>query len=327
MSEPSKQNFLLINPLSAQRRYEYAITSTTRDIFETEVTKYSVFSHPDLDETITFDEEYQDDYTLAYFNSLEEEVDPVIDIFYVRGEPTLVNFFSLQMIDIPKPFSRAKSLYRADVNKPKLRFLNMITRHGKKAKVSKAYAYALTSITNDFYTISSKQNESADWKYIYSALNQLHILYATKRVSTSFFPYSTKYSDYHFKRYYLVGNETSVQDTLFESLLDYVPIFTFYVKKVDKLKRRHSRGKSGKYSIAWKYVPKYRRLLTTIRWLAKDVRIQKAKTLNLRLLKSLETFMFDRDSHLIPRLRQFVHSFVFQNHKKNLLKTLKATSA
>lgn len=327
MSESAKQDFLLINPLSAQRRYEYSITSTTREIFTTEVTKYFVFKHPELADTITFDEEYQEDYTLAYFDSLDEELDLVIDTFYVRGEPTLVNFFSLQMIDIPKPFSRAKSLYRPDVNKPKIRFLNMITRHGKKAKISKAYSYALTSVTKDFYLLSSKNNNSVNWKYIYSALNQIHILYVTKQVSTSFFPYLTKYSDYHFKRYYLVGNESSVQDTIFDSLLEYVPIFSFYVKKVDKLKRRHSRGKSGKYSIAWKYVPKYRRLLTTIRWLAKDVRTQKAKTLNLRLLKSLETFMFDRDSHLIPRLRQFVHSFVFQNHKKNLLKTLKATSA
>ena len=50
-----------------------------------------------------------------------------------------------------------------------------------------------------------------------------------------------------------------------DELEKHIPLFSFYVKKVDKLKRKHSRGKSGKYSIIWKYIPRYKRMLTTLR--------------------------------------------------------------
>jgi hypothetical protein len=111
-----------------------------------------------------------------------------------------------------------------------------------------------------------------------------------------------------------------------DELKRYLPLFSFYIRKVDKLKRKHSRGKSGKYSIVWKYVPQYRRLLTVIRWLTRDVKFQKPKTLFSRILQSIETLLFDRSNHLIFKFRNFVHHFVFQHHKKTLLKHLRSTS-
>ena len=34
-----------------------------------------------------------------------------------------------------------------------------------------------------------------------------------------------------------------------EELSKYKPVFSFFIKKVDKLKRKHSRGKTGKYTV------------------------------------------------------------------------------
>ena len=105
-------------------------------------------------------------------------------------------------------------------------------------------------------------------------------------------------------------------------LLSYSPGFSFFVQKVNKLKRRHSRGKTGRYEIIWKYVPRYKRLLIVLRWLLKDVQFQKASTLYKRIEKSLENFLFDKTNHLVYNLRQFVHRFVFNRYRKTLLKTL-----
>jgi hypothetical protein len=51
----------------------------------------------------------------------------------------------------------------------------------------------------------------------------------------------------------------------FEALEEYFPIFSFYVRKVDKGVRKNSRGKSGKYVIIWKYTPPYKRLYVLLR--------------------------------------------------------------
>ena len=37
------------------------------------------------------------------------------------------------------------------------------------------------------------------------------------------------------------------------------PIFSFYVYKVDKAIYKNSRGRSGKYTFIWKYLPPYKR--------------------------------------------------------------------
>jgi hypothetical protein len=77
--------------------------------------------------------------------------------------------------------------------------------------------------------------------------------------------FGNKYLQTYEDSEYFFKPEDWLQNILFDELTEYVPLFSFYVKRVDKLKRKHSRGKSGKYSIVWKYIPKYKRLLTTLR--------------------------------------------------------------
>jgi hypothetical protein len=113
-------------------------------------------------------------------------------------------------------------------------------------------------------------------------------------------------------------------ELFFTEILRYLPIFSFYISKVDKRKRKHSRGKSGKYMMSWKYVPPYRRITVVLRWLVRDIRFQKSHTFQNSVLKSFQTLMFNSQSHLVYKLRNFVHLFVFQNYKKKLLKTLKS---
>jgi hypothetical protein len=63
-----------------------------------------------------------------------------------------------------------------------------------------------------------------------------------------------------------------------------------------------------------------------MRWFLKDLKFQKLKTFDERLFKTLEVFFLSPNLSFISKLRKFTHFFVFQNHKKTLLKTLKSTS-
>lgn len=258
MSELNFKEKKSLVPFDLRRRYEFAIVSAALDVFEYDVPNYYTFNKENLLVTIDLDEEDQEDLKILHLDTLDEDLLHPLESLNTRGEMTLVTFFSLQMIDIPKPFSRAKSLYRSTASMPRLRFLNMITRHGKKSKISKAYSLALRSISQQYFSITTGKVETNDWRFLYSIFNHKHLTPSTKTMENitksvllnSSDPLETKYMDEQSLKSYEVSNNDWVQDTLFSDIAEYVPIFSFYVKKVDKLKRRHSRGKSGKYSIA-----------------------------------------------------------------------------
>jgi len=48
---------------------------------------------------------------------------------------------------------------------------------------------------------------------------------------------------------YSFNNSLFFKKVLFSKLNEYTPLFSFYVRKVDKSIRKNSRGKSGKYMI------------------------------------------------------------------------------
>jgi hypothetical protein len=128
-------------------------------------------------------------------------------------------------------------------------------------------------------------------------------------------------SDNYYRNY-----KTSTQSLFFDNLQKHAPIFSFYIRKVDKSIRKNSRGKSGKYTIIWKYVPVYKRLYVLVRWFLRDLKFQKVKTFDTRFIKILETFLYTPNVSFLVRLRKFVHNFVFYNFKQTLLKHLKSTS-
>ena len=205
----------------------------------------------------------------------------------------------------------------------------MIMRHGRRSYVSKHYANSLHHLSSLRQSDLKFATGAGSWQLHYSALSHLSLVTTPNQgnsYSTS--PLPLDFTDNYAQEYHspnvLVRSDNWFQELLFLELVQYTPVFSFYVTKVDKMKRKHSRWKSGKYSIGWKFIPKYKRLLIVLRWLVRDIRFQKSKTLNNRILKSFENLLFDKSSHLVYQLRNFVHRFVFQNYKKTLLRTLKS---
>lgn len=282
-----------------------------------------------------------DSPTLEYLNWLYYESLPELEMsalphFFWQRYPTLVSFFVSQSIDIPIGFKKAKSLYVSTMSTPQLRFITMLMRHGRKSYIWNIYSRSMVSLTRSFQKKTTAFDVLDSWRVYYSLFSQFRFInYSLTKKKVSTFYYSPHLLNFEvtdsFSQLYSTDISEAIpivrmEELLYNELLTYLPVFSFSVKRVDKLKRRHSRGKSGNYSIVWKYTPKYKRFITVLWWFVRDIRFQKSRTFEGRLLRSLETLFFDKPSHLIYRLRNFVHNYVFQHHKKNLLRNLKSVS-
>ena len=227
---------------------------------------------------------------------------------------------------MPICFKKSKSLYSKTFELPLLKFVNLLMRKGYRTKMIR---YATLSFANCFFDIINSWNNPnySRWSHLYNSL--LTISY----YSNNTFNNSTSSTELDlYSKHVLIKNElnfnktTSLDKILFSKLSDYLPLFSFYIRKVDKSIRKHSRGKSGKYTIMWKYVPIYKRLYITMRWLLKDLKFQKSKSFTSRLVKTLDTFLLTPQLSFVCKLRRFTHFFVFQNYKKTLLRSLKTTA-
>lgn len=260
-----------------------------------------------------------------------EELDQsVAEHFLFLRKSTITSFFMVNMIDMPVCFKKSKSLYSKTFEIQTLKFTNMIMRAGLRGKAVKGVTLGFTKC---FHNIISNYNVEGfvNWRFLYTFLQSTYLNTDSQLNSNYLKPYSEFFLDFYGKTIINADgwsdNKTfDLKNLLFDRLLKQAPLFSFYIRSVDKSIRKNSRGKSGKYTIIWKYVPVYKRLYITSRWLLKDLKFQKFKTFNERLIKTLEIFLLTPHLSFVARLREFTHTFVFQNYKKSLLKTLKSTS-
>lgn len=250
----------------------------------------------------------------------------VFTTFMFLRQSTITSFFTTNLIDMPICFKKSKSLYSKTFELPLLKLTNLIMRGGAREQVVKNITLSLSrcfsSIVKHFNFLNYVK-----WESLYSYI--LTTTYSTNSNFSTTILQSTL--DLHSKHTItedgLVFNDTTfLTKFLFCKLNEFLPLFSFYIRKVDKSIRKHSRGKSGKYTIMWKYVPVYKRLYVTTRWLLKDLKFQKSKTFNERLFKTLETFLTNSETSFVSKLKKFTHYFVFHNYKKTLFRTLKSTS-
>lgn len=72
-----------------------------------------------------------------------------------------------------------------------------------------------------------------------------------------------------------------------------LPIFSFYIYKVDKKIFKNTRGKSGKYTFIWKYVAPYKRFFLVLLWFIRELKVLPGRTLVERLNLLLDGYFFD----------------------------------
>lgn len=286
---------------------------------------YKTYQHSDITPFITYTPLLLD-YDKANQEHIETET--ALETFIFRRQSTIKSFFNSQFVDIPVCFQKSKSLYTLTFEMPLIKTMNILMRSGLRGKVLKV-------LTTSFHTVLSQMHNSITgsnyihWTSLHFLLNTLTVNpqgclktpTLDRELSLPLFKGDRLDSDNYYKNY-----KTTTQALFFDNLSKYAPIFSFYIRKVDKSIRKNSRGKSGKYTIIWKYVPVYKRLYVVVRWFLRDLKFQKVKHFDTRFIKILETFLYSPNLSFLVRLRKFVHNFVFYNFKQTLLKHLKSTS-
>ena len=288
----------------------YLGTSSTVDVF-----KNTFLSNTSLDVSVNSDT-----------TDLDIQTDDISNSFNFLRRSTITSFFASNMVDMPVCFKKSKSLYSKTFELPLLKFTNMLMRAGKRGQTVK---HVTLSFTQCFHQIIRLSNSNAfvTWHALLSSLKNVGIDSTTTPLDV------IVTNDLLLETHYLTSGDdveeesvSYIKTLLFDKLSKYTPLFGFYIRRVDKSIRKNSRGKSGKYTMIWKYVPVYKRLYMTTRWLLKDLRFQKLKTFPERLIKTLETFLLTPHLSFVCKLRKFTHFFVFQNFKNTLLRSLRSTS-
>jgi hypothetical protein len=116
-------------------------------------------------------------------------------------------------------------------------------------------------------------------------------------------------------------------DTLFfKNMYQMLPMFSFYIYKVDKKIYKNTRGKSGKFTFLWKYVAPYKRIMLVMHWLLKELRVKQGRSLNDRLVVLLNTLFNTPEKTWVWRIRKFSHAYVYRNSRRTLAETYRTVT-
>lgn len=259
--------------------------------------------------------------TDEFENELEERTEFLPALMTVR-QGSIANFFTSNMIDIPRCLKKSYSLYKPIFELPHLKFLNILMRHGKKEQIF-ATAFKL-------FVLKKLQPQRAvgfDWISLLPVLTSASLTVDDAYKTFYFTKLKLPAANKIIESGYLIHPQDLQLSTFFTSNLEkYKPIFMFKIQKVDKRTRKNSRGKSGKYLILWKYVPVYRRIYTVLRWLIQDISFQKSYKFQARFLKAVDLVLNEPKKSVMYKCRNFNHHFVFKNFRKTLLRNLKTVS-
>ena len=278
-------------------------------------------------------EEEEEDYQ-TYFQGSRDKVVTYADwtrclrmnTFSNSATLTLTTFFLSNSLDIPQSFKRIRSLMQPTSITVFTKLSSMLMRHGRKTLIDKSLTYSLINLLDTHALREASNYVCLNWRFLYQVFTTWKLNNFSETIKKAHPHYTLKYleieelDDQHSTSLTKYSSPTYVFSNVLPIFLsNYKPIFSFYVKKVSKLKWKHSRGKSGRYTIKWKYIPVYKRLIVLIRWLVNDIQFQNHYNFHDRLFTSLKNLWFNPSSHLIIQFRRFVHKYVFQRCKNTLM--------
>jgi len=234
------------------------------------------------------------------------------------------NFFKYNSVDIPQCFSQSKSLINPTNNLPFLKFSTFIMRHGLKQKINKHLFKSMYSLLTDYHNLNSL-TLIKNWKTVFISFNSLvytknfsqiftfknEILSYNSRLTSE-----VKYLTSDFNYYYLI----------FRNLKKLEPIFSFYIYKVDKKIYKNTRGKSGKYTFLWKYIPVYKRQFLIFTWLVKELQLKPGLDLTSRLINLLTNLLHNPSQTWIYRVKRFSNNYVYRNCRRTLAESYRTVT-
>lgn len=236
---------------------------------------------------------------------------------------SFIFFFIENLIDVPKIFKNFKSLNFKSFELYDLRFLNMLMRGGKKEQIFRIFWKSFLLFFNFFKNqLIKKYCENL---ILFYYLNNLFFDFSNFKLYNTFFDLDNKLIFNHelsTKGKHI--NYSFFFKNFFKNFfLKINPIFAYFIYKVDKNVRKYSRGKSGKYTFFWKYVPFYKRKFVTARWVVKDIKFYQSNKFSNRINGVLNELMFNEKETFPYKSKKYTYFYIFKNFRKTLMTNLK----
>ena len=239
--------------------------------------------------------------------------------FWFLHESTFTSFFRESNVDVPRCFQKTLSVHR-NVNEIKLLKLNnYLMRHGKRLNIFTSLIHVLRHKFQDPYNLNERSLKvNYSWKSVFILLN-----FALRKGNQSQILPDLVESPASYNHLLLPTTKEILPDWdfnkwLFKNIYDILPMFSFYIYKVDKKIFKNTRGKSGKFTFIWKYVAPYKRMFLVMHWLIKELKIKPGRHLKERLASLIHSIVISPKSTWIYRVKKFSHNYVYRNSRQTL---------
>ena len=175
---------------------------------------------------------------------------------------SLKNFFILQQIDTPLVLKQSRSKFRPAFVEPFNRLVGMLSRHGKHPRVRLLMLSSYHNLVNEFFFPKVLSSQPFSGPLLPRLLNLDPITFRRSVDEDEVDPYThpvtywgdlvelrSRYGDSYERGELDLAWDRRIYSKLFSLLYKFTPIFSMKTRKVDKLRFKHSRGKTGKYSV------------------------------------------------------------------------------
>lgn len=234
-------------------------------------------------------------------------------------------FFKELQINTPAILNKTRSLKRLKGSTSSTKLVAYLSRHGKKLKTTNTLLMSLYSVTKDTF-LKSFIKCNLEWSNMFLLLSTFNTINLQGKLLLNYTPnfstglnYETK--DSYLQNLGLVDNNSFLRASV--KKLNF--LFSFYIYKVDKNIYKNSRGKSGKYTFIWKYVPSYKRSSLIFHWLAKEIRITNGKKLIYRISTVLNNFVNFLSQTWVFKIKKFSLNYVYYNLRRSLAETYRTS--
>lgn len=267
-----------------------------------------------------------------YFYSDEYYCDFQLKDFFFKKNNTFKSFFRNAGVDIPRFFKNTKTIKRDSLEVDSIKFNNYFFRHGKKLKSNKYLIDTLLSMSSKNNIFGTKSKLYWSWKEIFyknfslsiSCLGNADKFYETVANSPSEDIVNSFGSVQNGKSVSL-GQIPPNITTLLTNVYNILPMFSFFIYKVDKTKFKNTKGKVGKFTFIWKYITPYKRHLLVFYWILKELKFQSGRTLKERVLSLFEILVNSPRKTWIWRIKKFSQNYVYFKCRSTLARSYRTT--
>ena len=233
-------------------------------------------------------------------------------------------FFKNHNLDIPQCFAQSKSLVSKQNGLPLLKLINFFMRHGQKFQMTSSVLNSINHF-NQTYGRLHRDFGRKNWRSLFMSFAFLLKPSIYQRIS----PVQNELMNFTNRVTQDVKHITinfNIYSIIFQNLLRFEPMLSFYIYKVDKKIFKNTRGKSGKYTFLWKFIPPYKRQFFVFTWLARELRLKSGKSIKLRLLDLVNTLTTQPNKMWIYRVKKFSYNYVYRNCRHTLSETYRTVT-